>query len=196
MVIMLIGETAKELAELRSFVQRQIEETEKKIRDLEYELQLLKRSLEIIDKLLLQESFKPAAELMPETEELEEVGIGKEETRTLKSKDGKTLAKVIISDNKVIITPIEELEINPRSDVLTNFFVNKVLMSLHRDDLEAIKEGKLAEGDEIDYEILTKGRLLEKIIVKNYRTDSRLRRILNALRWTLEEMAKTGHHPG
>ncbi|MGQ4833142.1 MAG: hypothetical protein ACP6IS_04475 [Candidatus Asgardarchaeia archaeon] len=192
----MIGETAKELAELRSFVQRQIEETEKKIRDLEYELQLLKRSLEIIDKLLLQESFKPAAELMPETEELEEVGIGKEETRTLKSKDGKTLAKVIISDNKVIITPIEELEINPRSDVLTNFFVNKVLMSLHRDDLEAIKEGKLAEGDEIDYEILTKGRLLEKIIVKNYRTDSRLRRILNALRWTLEEMAKTGHHPG
>ena len=189
MVIILTGESAKELAELRSFVQRQIEETEKKLRDLEYELQLLNRSLEIIDKLLLQESFKPAAELMPEVEEMGEQ-LGKEEVRTLRAKDGKTLAKVVIGDNKIVVTPLEELEINPRSDVLNNFFVNKVLMSLHRDDLEAIKEGKLSEGEEIDYEILTRGRTLEKIIIKNYRTDSRLKRILNALRWTLEEMAK------
>ena len=190
MVIILTGESAKELAELRSFLQRQIEETEKKLRDLEYELQLLNRSLEIIDKLLLQESFKPAAELMPEVEGMEEQ-LGKEEVKTLRAKDGKPLAKVVIGDNKIIITPFEELEINPRSDVLNNFFVNKVLMSLHRDDLEAIKERKLSEGEEIDYEILTRGRTLEKIIIRNYRTDSRLKRILNALRWTLEEMVKT-----
>jgi len=190
-VISLNGEATKDLAELRAFVQRQIEETEKKIRDLEYELEQLKRVLETIDRLLMRESFKPATELLPETEKKEAEAEQLEKIEALYSKDGKLLARVSIKNQTIIITPAEGLTFDMRASPFTKFFLNKVLLSLQREDIDAVKDGRLSEDKVLDYEITAKERIIERIVIKNYRTDRRLKRILNALRWTLEELVRT-----
>jgi len=190
-VISLNGEATKDLAELRAFVQRQIEETEKKIRDLEYELEQLKRVLETIDRLLMRESFKPATELLPETEKKEAETEQLEKIEALYSKDGKLLARVSIKNQTIIITPAEGLTFDMRASPFTKFFLNKVLLSLQREDIDAVKDGRLSEDKVLDYEITAKERIIERIVIKNYRTDRRLKRILNALRWTLEELVRT-----
>lgn len=190
LVIGLNGEATKDIAELRAFVQRQIEETEKKIRDLEYELEQLKRVLETIDRLLMRESFKPATELLPEVEKKETETEQLEKIEDLYSKDGKLLAKVSIKNQTIIITPAEGLTFDMRASPFTKFFLNKVLLSLQREDIDAVKDGRLSEDEVLDYEITAKERIIKKIIIKNYRTERRLKRILNALRWTLEELMK------
>ena len=190
-MISLNGEATKDLAELRAFVQRQIEETEKKIRDLEYELEQLKRVLETIDRLLMRESFKPATELLPETEKKEAETEQLEKIEALYSKDGKLLARVSIKNQTIIITPAEGLTFDMRASPFTKFFLNKVLLSLQREDIDAVKDGRLSEDKVLDYEITAKERIIERIVIKNYRTDRRLKRILNALRWTLEELVRT-----
>lgn len=190
-MISLNGEATKDLAELRAFVQRQIEETEKKIRDLEYELEQLKRVLETIDRLLMRESFKPATELLPETEKKEAEAEQLEKIEALYSKDGKLLARVSIKNQTIIITPAEGLTFDMRASPFTKFFLNKVLLSLQREDIDAVKDGRLSEDKVLDYEITAKERIIERIVIKNYRTDRRLKRILNALRWTLEELVRT-----
>ena len=190
-MISLNGEATKDLAELRAFVQRQIEETEKKIRDLEYELEQLKRVLETIDRLLMRESFKPATELLPETEKKETETEQLEKIEALYSKDGKLLARVSIKNQTIIITPAEGLTFDMRASPFTKFFLNKVLLSLQREDIDAVKDGRLSEDKVLDYEITAKERIIERIVIKNYRTDRRLKRILNALRWTLEELVRT-----
>ena len=178
-------ETIKELADLRAFIQKKIDETEKKLNDLESDLETLKRALKSIDELLLKESFKPAIEV-----------ASKERTSTeeeklpskLISKDGKSLADLKITDTEIIITPLSEIPLDLRAGPLNRFLINRVLLSMQKEDIEKARKGTILEDEILDYEINAKDNKIQRIVIKNYRTQQRLKRIISALRWTINEM--------
>ncbi|MGQ4914489.1 MAG: hypothetical protein ACP6IU_07010 [Candidatus Asgardarchaeia archaeon] len=177
------AEITRDLADLRAFVQKQIEDTEKKIRDLEDTLASLKQALKTIDRLLVQQSFKPASSLVEEKKE-----IPTEEIQMLKSKSGTTLAKLIITPDVLKIVPVENFKIDIKNELFNNFFLNKVLVSLQKEDSDKVERGLLEKDKVIDYEILARDNKIAEIIVKNYKDQKTLKRIVNALRWTMEKI--------
>lgn len=178
------GELTRDLAELRAFVQKQIEDTEKKIRDLEDNLASLKQALKTIDKLLIEQSFKPASALveMPKEEPITE------QIQPLKSKSGALLAKVTVTPDIVKIVPSENFKIDIKNELFNNFFLNKVLVSLQKNDFQRVEKGLLKKEKVIDYEILARDNKVSEIIIKNYKDAKTLKRIVNALRWTIEKL--------
>ena len=179
-------ETIKELADLRSFIQKKIDETEKKISELESDLETLKRALKSIDELLVKESFKPAIEVASK-----EKGAAGEETVPSKliSKDGKPLADLKITDTEIVVIPLSELPLDLRAGPLNRFLINRVLLSMQKEDIEKARKGVILEDEILDYEINAKDNKIQRIVIKNYRTPQRLKRIVSALRWTINEMA-------
>ena len=178
-------ETIKELADLRSFIQKKIDETEKKISELESDLETLKRALKSIDELLVKESFKPAIEVASKKKvaAVEETVPSK-----LISKDGKPLADLNITDTEIVVTPLSELPLDLRAGPLNRFLINRVLLSMQKEDIEKARKGLILEDEILDYEINAKDNKIQRIVIKNYRTPQRLKRIISALRWTINEM--------
>jgi len=170
----------KDLADLRSYIQKNIEETEEKINELKKYLDSLKRILNTVDRVLLQKSFKPAAELV----EKREVG----EIEHLFSEDGTKLADVIVTPNEVIITIDSSLTLKTDDKLFNSFIVNKVLRSLDEEDMELIRNGKITKESKIKYTITTEEDRITRIIVGNYRTKKRLNRIVRAVEWMLEQI--------
>ena len=66
--------------------------------------------------------------------------------------------------------------------------MNKVLVSLQKEDSDKVERGLLEKDKVIDYEILARDNKIAEIIVKNYKDQKTLKRIVNALRWTMEKI--------
>ncbi|MHA1596053.1 MAG: hypothetical protein ACTSYT_03710 [Candidatus Asgardarchaeia archaeon] len=170
----------KDLADLRAYLQKNIEETEEKINELKKYLDSLKKVLNTVDKVLIQKSFKPAAELVGR----KEVG----EIEHLFSEDGTKLADVIVTPNEVIITIDSSLTLKTDDKIFNSFIVNKVLKELDEEDMKLIREGKIPKESKIKYTVTTEEDRITRIIVGNYRTKKRLNRIVRAVEWMLEQI--------
>lgn len=190
-------ETVKNLARIKEYLEQRIDELNK-------ELEMLKQIVELVDKELVEKSFKkpsiptevkePPKEVsrevitrpeIPTTPEAEEGRV-----RILKSKTGDTLATVYISPNELrfIINP----NINVTYDMkpFSSFLVKKVLEAMNKMDLERVEKGRLAPGQELTYNIVQDGERVKEIVIRNFREEYRLREIVNAIRWTLETIVE------
>lgn len=178
-------ERLRRLAEARSYLQRRIEE-------LESELELLKLLSNLVDAALSQESFVRASELPREAPPLQAVparladlGALLSES-TVVSREGRELAKLSVYERGVVVKPSIDLPLD--SPPLKSFFVAKILEGYKRRDEELVRAGEL-EGEEVfDYEIEEEGGLVKEIRIRNYRERRRLDEIRSALRWTLNRV--------
>ncbi len=186
-------EQVKNLAKIKEYL-------EQKINELEKELGLLREVVELVDRELVEKSFKkptipleskevikeslreipakPEVSITPETEE------GR--VKILKSKTGENLATVYISPNELrfIINPGINVSLDMKP--FSSFLVKKVLEAMAKMDLERIEKGRLPPGQELSYNIIQEGERVKEIVIKNFREEYRLREIVNAIRWTLE----------
>jgi len=186
-------EQVKNLAKIKEYL-------EQKINELEKELGLLREIVELVDRELVEKSFKkptipleskevikeslreipakPEVSITPETEE------GR--VKILKSKTGENLATVYISPNELrfIINPGINVSLDMKP--FSSFLVKKVLEAMAKMDLERIEKGRLPPGQELSYNIIQEGERVKEIVIKNFREEYRLREIVNAIRWTLE----------
>ncbi len=194
-------ETVKNLARIKEYLEQRIDE-------LGRELEMLKQIVELVDKELVEKSFKkpaiptevkePSREIsreppkesltkpeIPITPEVEEGRV-----RILKSRTGDTLATVYISPNELrfIINP----NINVTYDMkpFSSFLVKKVLEAMNKMDLERVEKGRLPPGQELTYNIVQDGERVKEIVIRNFREEYRLREIVNAIRWTLETIVE------
>jgi hypothetical protein len=186
-------EQIKSLAKIKEYLEQRINELEK-------ELGLLRQIVELVDRELVEKSFRkpsipseakevakeasrevPVKPEVPITPEIEEGRV-----KILKSKTGDSLATVYISPNELrfIINP----SINVSYDMkpFSSFLVKKVLEAMAKMDLERVEKGRLPPGQELSYNIVQDGERVKEIVIRNFREEYRLREIVNAIRWTLE----------
>ena len=180
------NERVKRLAEAKSYIQKRIDE-------LESEVELLKLILSVIDTALSRESFTKAAELPREAlreapqAPPAEADLGAQVSEAaVTSRDGRELARLVVYEKGLVIKPLMDLPVD--SPPLRSFFIAKVLEGYKRKDEELVKAGEIPEDEAFDYEVAEEGGLVKEIIVRNYRERRRLDEIRSALRWTLNRV--------
>jgi len=167
-------EEVKTLADLKKYLENEVEKRRKEIAQLE-------KFLNIVNSILAKLSFKPAAVLVKEEKELSP-------TReiTIKSRRGETLAYMKVYPTMIKITIPEGLNINVKSPPFKSFFIRQILRKMQQEDLDLVKKGKIPSGRALEYEIDIKNGNVKEILIKNYRKEERINEIEKTIRWTLE----------
>jgi hypothetical protein len=165
-------ENLKKLVALKSYL-------EKRVHGLEEEINELKNFLDVINDVVATKSFR-RAEVAP--------AIKYKQTIPLKTKAGVKLANMYVGENTARIAPVEDFSFNIDTPPLQSYLVNRVLISMKSQDMEAVKRGKIDPDKAFSYDIICDGDTVKEILIKNYGDTKRLREIKSLTRWTLEKM--------
>jgi len=178
------SERARELAEVKEYLERRLEE-------LRREVSALERLKSIIDEELARVSFKRAAEVKaaPQRAELQAPPMEAERARILRSRTGEVLARVLISPNELRFVIEPTVNLTRDTKPFQSFLIRKVLEAMSKTDQERVDRGLIPPGHELTYEIIYDDDRVREIVVRNFREEYRLREIVNAVRWTLETAA-------
>ncbi|WP_291765319.1 hypothetical protein [Caldivirga sp. UBA161] len=159
----------KELLELRRRIRERINE----LRD---ELSMLESTLKVIDSLIRTRSITTADKVSPKGE------------LRLTAPSGEEVAKLTYDDDKIMVEFSKPITEQPP---LRRFFIEKVLNGLKGEDEELINNGELDESMGFDYEVERNSEgLITRVIIRNYREQRRLKRIIDALKWTVSKMGE------
>lgn len=178
------SEKARALAAIKEYLERRIKE-------LQDELEILESVRSFVDEELASISFKKAAEARPAKPAAPAPAPQPEaeRLRVLKSRSGEVLARVAISPNEVRFLIEPEINLTRDSRPLQSFLLKKVLEPMSKSDRERVDKGLIPPGHELDYDIIYEGDRVKELVVRNFREEYRLREIVNAVRWTLETTA-------
>lgn len=174
-------EDTKRLADLRQSLQERIGAVENELDDL-------KTLLALLDKRLAQVSFKKAH--IPEpSEEPPRVEFEYERVVPLKTTSGTLLAEIQIGKEALRVIPANEVKLSRDIPPFESFMVKRIFENMIKRDEEDEKKEKLSPDMRFSYEVReSEDGMIEEILIKNYRTDRRLRELRTSLRWTLEKM--------
>jgi hypothetical protein len=176
--------------------------TETKIEELETELKEQQATLEIVNSILLEKSFKrleikpkSSAEPQPEEKSLEatfeeiprHIEQGPPDARTLKSATGEALAELSVDDGSlhVVLTPDKTFNIN--TPPFNQFLIQRVLLKMQERDGEMVRAGQLDSDRILSFDIVRDGDILKELVIRNVDSE-RLRELSSSIRWTLEKM--------
>jgi hypothetical protein len=181
------AEKLKRIAELRSILEKRIEETET-------ELEGLQVILEFVDAKLLEKGFKraeigkpsptPPAPMEPA---VTSPATGFEETVPLKTVAGDLLANLYVAEGSVRVVPAEDKTFDVNTPPFMPFLVERVLTKMQERDQEAARTGEITPDKILSYNIVRDGDVIREIAVKNVGSE-RLRELKSTVRWTLEKM--------
>jgi len=179
-------EKIKKIAKLRALL-------EKRVEDVETELDGLKTLLSLIDKTLLKESFKRAEitnpiQTTPKQEKPQPSPIKPQKSGIpLKTVTGDLLAQIYTKKDIVQITLAEDKNFDINTPPFTSFFVERVLAKMQEKDRENASMGKLDPEKTVSFDIKQNGNILREITIRNLRSE-RIRELKSSIRWTLEKM--------
>ena len=165
---------------------------EKRIQDMEKELDGLRTLLEVIDKNLLKESFKrpkiSKPNMIGKKQEIKETPMRIEKKGIpLKTITGDLLAQIFTENNLTRIMLAEDKEFEIDIPPFNSFFVERVLAKMQEKDKEEAKRGILDPEEIISFEIKQDKNVIREISIKNLRPE-RIRELKSSIRWTLEKM--------
>ncbi|MCS7117317.1 MAG: hypothetical protein NZ957_00830 [Thaumarchaeota archaeon] len=176
------GDRSQELAELKAWLERRIQE-------LQSELERLRAVVRYVDEALAKSSFKRADALVakraPEQSTAEEQRE-RPALRTVRSRSGKTLATLTFTADAARFVLSPELQLMRDHKPFSSFLLRKVLDGFVTQDQEMVSKGYLDQDQAFSYEVTYEGDVVRQIEIRNYRNEARLREIISALRWTLE----------
>jgi hypothetical protein len=186
-------EKIKKIAKLRAILEKRVEE-------MEAELDGLKTMLSLIDTTLLKESFKrpeinkpvPSAvqPVQPsQTQEPPKPAPSKPQKKgiPLKTVTGDLLAQIYTEKDEINITLAKDKNFDINTPPFITFFLERVLAKMLEKDKEDAGYGKLDPEKIISYDIKQDGNILREIIIRNLRQE-RTRELKSSIRWTLEKM--------
>jgi hypothetical protein len=179
-------EKIKKIAKLRAIL-------EKRVEDMETELDGLKTLLGLIDSTLLKESFKRAEVTKPiqtpQKQETPQPPPIKPPKRgiPLKTVTGDVLAQIYTEKDLIQITLAEDKNFDINTPPFTSFFVERVLAKMQEKDREDAGKGKLDPEKIVSFDIKQDGNILREITIRNLRAE-RSRELKSSIRWTLEKM--------
>jgi hypothetical protein len=177
-------QSTRKLAELKSFL-------EKNIKQHEEELTSLRSYLELVDTLLADRSFRkieiPAAEI----DRVKAKSIILQSTANsipVMTNDGVRIASIVVDHSSLQITPEANMQLDVDSPPLRSFLVGKVLESMCMKDKEAAASGSIQPEAILRYDITQVDGKLMTIHIENYGDERRLLELKNAIRWTFRRM--------
>lgn len=176
------NEKMKKLAKFKTLL-------EKKIVDMDAELEGLKILLEFVNKTILDKGFKRAEVAKPKFTEATALPPVMEYKTVvpLKAAAGELLANLYISKDSIRATVAEDKKLNIKTPPFQQFLVERVLSKMQEKDNEAASKGEMAPGKIFSYEIISDGEILRDIMIKNL-TEERMRELKSSIHWTLEKM--------
>jgi len=187
------GEKVKKVAEFRTLL-------EKRIREMETELEGMRVLLEFVDAALLEKGFrraeivKPIPISIPPEATTPPVVVEYKKSIPLKTPTGELLANLYTTEDSVRVAFAEDKEFNINTPPFMSFLVERVLVKMQEKDREAAGMGEIPPEKILSYNIVREGDLVREITIQNIRSE-RLRELKSTLRWTLEKMyekMKTG----
>jgi hypothetical protein len=179
-------EKIKKIAKLRAIL-------EKRVEDMETELDGLKTLLSLIDSTLLKESFKRAEVAkpvqIPQKQETPPPPPVKPQKKgiSLKTVTGDILAQIYTEKDAMQITLAEDKNFDINTPPFISFFVERVLARMQDKDREDAGKGKLDPEKTLSFDIKQDGNILREITIRNLRQE-RSRELKSSIRWTLEKM--------
>ena len=179
-------EKIKKIAKLRVLL-------EKRVEDMETELDGLKTLLSLIDSTLLKESFKRAEVTKPvqtpQKQETPQPSSIKPQKKgiPLKTVTGDLLAQIYTEKDVMRITLAEDKNFGINTPPFISFFVERVLAKMQEKDKEDANKGKLDPEKIVSYDLKQDENMLREITIRNLRSE-RSREIKSSIRWTLEKM--------
>ena len=181
---------------------------EKKIEELNAEIEDLTATLDVVNSVLLEKGFKrgdikevkePKEEEKPtlhvtvtEEKSAEPPALEPESVIPLKTMGDEPLALIYVKKEALHVLPDESKKFSVSTPPFQPFLVERVLMKMQEKDNELVKTGQLTPDKKFAYDIVSEGDLLREIVLKNVDED-RLKELKSSIRWTLEKMyEKTG----
>ena len=177
-------EKIKKIAELRALLQRRVV-------DMETELDGLRVLLDFIDDTLLDKGFKraeiartvsPPPKAVTTTQ-----SIKAERIVSLKTVTGDLLANLYVKENSMRVVLAEDKSFDVNTPPFTSFLMERVLAKMKEKDREAASKGEITPDKILSYNINQDGEMIREITIINIRPE-RSRELKSALRWTLEKM--------
>jgi hypothetical protein len=186
------GEKVKKVAEFRTLL-------EKRIREMETELEGMRVLLEFVDAALLEKGFKRAEMVKPAPppilpEAAAPPVVEYERSVPLKTATGDLLANLYVGEDSMRVVFAEDKDFNINTPPFMSFLVERVLVKMQEKDREAAGTGEIAPEKILAYNIVREGDLVREITIQNIRPE-RLKELKSTIRWTLEKMyekMKTG----
>jgi hypothetical protein len=183
-------EQIKKVAKLRANI-------EKKILELEAELDEQRTLLNLIDSTLVKQSFKRAEIQKPVPTKSSQKATAKpykpapvtpqRKGTPLKTITGDVLAELLSENDGLHIVFPADKNFDINTPPFTSFFVERVLAKMHEKDKEDVNAGKLDPDKVLAFDIKQDGNIMKEIVIKNIGS-ARVREIKSSVRWTLEKM--------
>lgn len=168
----------------------------KQIADKQEELERLRNTLTIVDSILKQGSFRPAATLAPEPKlapakraittsapppaKQTSFEPSKDVRQLKRAKDEFLLANAEVTPNSIVITPVVNL--SSSTPPFKSFFLNRIL-----DGMKA-KDADKGVTDVLTYSVEEADGQIKHITINNYRDKERLGEIFNTSTWVFTRM--------
>lgn len=187
----------RKMAELRTTL-------EKRVKELQTELDQLRTLLDFVNSTVLEKSFKKplikttaAASISEEsfvpsppstvaTEATPPV-LEYAQTIPIKTATGDLLANLHIDEDCMRIVFAEEKQFTVDTPPFTAFLVERVLTKMQEKDRESAAAGEMPPDKILSYEITKEGDTIRELSIKNIGAD-RARELKSTIRWTLEKM--------
>lgn len=177
-------EKIKKIAELRSFL-------EKRVEDMETELEGLRILLGFVDETLLEKGFKRAEIVKPVSTPQKAVSppqaLEHERNIPLKTVTGDLLANLYVGEDSIRVVIAEDKSFDVNIPPFTSFLVERVLAKMQERDREAASTGEITPEKILSYNIIRDGNLIREITIRNVGSE-RSRELKSSVRWTLEKM--------
>jgi hypothetical protein len=189
---------SQEAEKIKKFVEFK-KKLEKKVEELESELNEQRLMLEAVNSILLEKGFKHAeiikkpvtAEVSPVKEEAlvkpPQPSAEYEKVIPLETVTGEPLANLYISEDSLRVVPAEDKNFNINTPPFSQFLVERVLVKMQEKDNELARTGQLTPNKIFSYNIIRDGDIMREIAVRNVDAE-RLRELKSSIRWTLEKM--------
>ncbi len=189
---------SQEAEKIKKFVAFK-EKLEKRVEELESELNEQRLMLEAVNSILLEKGFKrveiakaPAAtEVLPVREETPvmppQPSAKYENVISLETVTREPLANIYINQDSLRGVLAEDKNFNIDTPPFKQFLVQRVLAKMQEKDSELARTGQLTPDKIFSYNIIQEDDRIHEITIKNS-DDNRLRELKSSIRWTLEKM--------
>jgi len=164
---------------------------EKRIDEIQQELEDLQNLMEIIDGFLLEKGFRrpemPKEEMLTEKPEKTEVLSEYVAEFPIKTVTGEKLAVIYVGDNIVRVVMNKDKNFRDNIPPFRQFLIERVLLKMQEKDREAARRGEITPDKILSYSIVKEGDIIREIIIRNV-NEERIRDLKSSIRWTLEKM--------
>jgi hypothetical protein len=189
----------RKMAELRVVL-------EKRVNELQTELDQLKSMLEFVNSILLEKSFRkpeiklppPQPAITPETtapskqtpkppEETKPALTEHAQAIPIKTVTGDLLAELYTDEENMRVVLAKDKQFTADTPPFTAFLVQRVLAKMQEKDTESASQGEIPRERILSYEVVKDGDVIREINIVNIGSD-RARELKSSIRWTLEKM--------